>query len=398
MDFHQSFFSVQRPFSSTDLASRGTSAKVLDCVELFAGCGAMAYGLNKAAFRHACMVEVNAQACNTLISNFSDSDHESVTASIVSTNVRSVDWTSFENACLVAGGPPCQPFSNAGKSEGENDERDMWPEAIRAVREIQPKAFLFENVKGLLRAGFSEYLGRIVRSLERGGDVAAGAPERYSVSVIPVNAADYGAAQKRDRVLIAGVRLDAGVFAPFPRPTHSLERLVWDKWCDGEYWARHGLERPDPATMSRAERAALKNVLRSSVKPAGLPWQTCRDAFAGLGEPGASNCTQGHEWRGVARQYPGHSGSSWDLPAKALKAGVHGVPGGENMVVNSDGTARYFTVREACRLQGLPDNFMPTGSWSQGMRQLGNAVPAQLAEVAGRWLVGILRDSGHAYR
>jgi DNA (cytosine-5)-methyltransferase 1 len=271
----------------------------------------------------------------------------------------------------------------------------MWREVIRAVAEIQPKAFLFENVKGLLRPAFSAYLRRIVRCLERGGEAAPDATERYAVAIIPVNAANYGAAQKRDRVLVAGLRLDAGVLAPFPRPTHTLQRLVWEKWISGEYWKRHGLERPDPATMSRAERAAFNDVLRSDVEPAGLPWRTCRDAFAGLGEPGASNDVQGHEWRGVAKQYAGHSGSTWDLPAKALKAGVHGVPGGENMIVDDDGTARYFTVREACRLQGLPDSFTPSGSWSQAMKQLGNAVPAQLAEVAGHWVVDLL-GSGRA--
>lgn len=391
MDFNQSFACAVQPSLNTELPQSGSGGlELFDCVELFAGCGAMALGLARAEFAHTCMVEINPQACRTLRDNFASETRLSH-LSVLERDVRGIDWTSFSGSSLVAGGPPCQPFSNGGLSAGKHDTRDMWPEAIRAVREIQPQAFVFENVKGLLRKSFSDYLRSILNSLERGGDVDPGAVMRYQVVVIQVNAADYGAAQKRDRVLIAGVRLDAGVLAPFPRPTHSLERLVWDKWCDGEYWTRHDLERPDPATMSRAERAVLKNVLRSSVKPEGLPWQTCRDAFAGLGEPNVSNCMHGHESRGVARQYPGHSGSSWDLPAKALKAGVHGVPGGENMVVSSDGTARYFTVREACRLQGLPDSFVPSGSWSQAMRQLGNAVPATLAEVAGNWLANTLR-------
>lgn len=358
----------------------------------------MAFGLNQAGFAHSCLAEFNAHACNTLRSNFIDSVFESHPVSIMERDVRGVDWTSFRGACLVAGGPPCQPFSNAGLSAGDKDERDMWPEAIRAVAEIQPRAFMFENVKGLLRPAFAEYLRGIVRNLERGGDVAPDSEESYSVAVIRVNAADYGAAQKRDRVFIAGLRLDTGVLPAFPRPTHSLQRLVWEKWLSGEYWTRHGLEQPDPATMSRPERAALREISRSGVEPDGLPWQTCRDALAGLGDPGAPNGVQGHEWRGVARQYSGHSGSAWDLPAKALKAGVHGVPGGENMVVNFDGSARYFTVREACRLQGLPDSFTPSGSWSQAMRQLGNAVPAQLAEAAGRWVAGMLADSNCAAR
>jgi DNA (cytosine-5)-methyltransferase 1 len=75
------------------------------------------------------------------------------------------------------------------------------------------------------------------------------------------------------------------------------------------------------------------------------------------------------------------------MPSKALKAGDHGVPGGENMVVRDDGSVRYFTIREAARLVGLPDEFEFPRSWSETMRQLGNAVPAQLGEAAGRWLV-----------
>jgi DNA (cytosine-5)-methyltransferase 1 len=391
MDSSRSFACVEQPFLNTEPPQSGSSAaELFDCVELFAGCGAMALGLGRAGFAHTCMVELNPQACLTLRDNFA-SEIGLGYPSILERDIRDIDWTSFQGSSLVAGGPPCQPFSNGGLSAGKYDPRDMWPEAIRAVREIQPKAFVFENVKGLRRKTFSEYLRSIVNSLERGGDIDPDAVKQYQVAVVPVNAADFGAAQTRERVLIAGVRRDVGQLTSFPRPTHSLQRLVWDKWCTGEYWKRHGLERPDPSTMSRAERAALKGVLRSSVEPEGLPWQTCRDAFFELGEPGASSCVQGHEWRGVAKRYPGHSGSAWDLPAKALKAGVHGVPGGENMVVNSEGSARYFTVREACRLQGLPDSFLPSGSWSQAMRQLGNAVPAQLAEIAGRWIAKTLR-------
>jgi DNA (cytosine-5)-methyltransferase 1 len=87
-----------------------------------------------------------------------------------------------------------------------------------------------------------------------------------------------------------------------------------------------------------------------------------------------------------ARVYPGHTGSPLDLPAKALKAGDHGVPGGENMMVRDDGTVRYFTTREAARLVGLPDEYEFPRSWTESMRQLGNAVPAPLGAAAGKWL------------
>jgi DNA (cytosine-5)-methyltransferase 1 len=90
-----------------------------------------------------------------------------------------------------------------------------------------------------------------------------------------------------------------------------------------------------------------------------------------------------HRYQPGARSYPGHTGSPLDLPAKTLKAGVHGVPGGENMLLRPDGSVRYFTVRESARLQTFPDDYQLHGSWTESMRQLGNAVPVELARVIG---------------
>ena len=113
------------------------------------------------------------------------------------------------------------------------------------------------------------------------------------------------------------------------------------------------------------------------------PWNTVREALSGLpvptpkGDPEIGN----HFLQKGARVYAGHTGSPLDQPAKALKAGVHGVPGGENMLRHANGTVRYFTVRESARLQTFPDDFEFSGSWSESMRQLGNAVPVELAHV-----------------
>lgn len=169
-----------------------------------------------------------------------------------------------------------------------------------------------------------------------------------------------------------------------------VARLVWDNWISGEYWERHQLFRPINAVIPRSEAAVLTSLARSGKAPQSLPWKTCRDSFAGLGEPSDTSRISGHEPRGFGKQYPAHTGSELDAPAKALKAGVHGVPGGENMVILDDGRARHFTVREAARPQGMQDYFPPAGFWSQAMRQLGNAVPAQLTKVAGAWIAGTL--------
>ena len=101
------------------------------------------------------------------------------------------------------------------------------------------------------------------------------------------------------------------------------------------------------------------------------------DLFSKDNASGALN----HRLQVGAKAYPGHTGSQLDMPAKTLKAGDHGVPGGENMMVRDDGTVRYFSVRESARLQTFPDGYLLHGSWTEAMRQLGNAVPVRLAHL-----------------
>jgi DNA (cytosine-5)-methyltransferase 1 len=119
-----------------------------------------------------------------------------------------------------------------------------------------------------------------------------------------------------------------------------------------------------------------------------MPWRTVRDAIGDLPDPeheaGRAAEIANHRFQPGARAYPGHTGSPLDQPAKTLKAGVHGVPGGENMFFRPDGSLRYFTVRESARLQTFPDDFVFHGSWGETMRQLGNAVPVELAAIVAR--------------
>ena len=109
-------------------------------------------------------------------------------------------------------------------------------------------------------------------------------------------------------------------------------------------------------------------------------WRTVRDAIIGLDDPRESTRWLNHQYQPGAKAYPGHTGSPLDEPAKALKAGDHGVPGGENMLRYPNGRVRYFSVRESARIQTFPDNWVFNGSWSENMRQLGNAVPVLLAQ------------------
>lgn len=380
-------------------------------IELFSGCGGLALGLSRSGFHHELMVEWNEEAVATVHHNRRRRIAHVREWPMERADVRDIDWERFYGRLdLVAGGPPCQPFSIGGKHQGQDDARDMWPEAIRAVRETQPRAFLFENVRGLTRAAFADYLRWIVAHLRHpetprleGEDhiahtarlEALPGASAYDVMVMQVNAADYGAPQKRHRVIITGVRADLQATLSSPQPTHSRERLLWDQWVTGAYWARHGFEQPGDEWIIPSDAATVRRLRAREEPPPGAAWVTVRDALSGLGEPtGEDN----HVFQDGARVYAGHTGSPLDQPAKALKAGDHGVPGGENMMVRDDGTVRYFTIREAARLQGLPDSYQFPRSWSESMRQLGNAVPAQLARAIGDWLTGVLNETDRQQR
>lgn len=121
-------------------------------------------------------------------------------------------------------------------------------------------------------------------------------------------------------------------------------------------------------------------------EPELKPWRTVRDALKDVPDPRTKHGIADHIFRDLARTYPGHTGSDYDLPAKTVKAGGHGVPGGENMMRFHDGSVRYFTVFEGKRIQTFPDDYQITGAWTEAMRQIGNAVPVLLGERIGEAL------------
>ena len=381
-------------------------------IELFAGAGGLGIGLHRAGFHPVKVVERDAYCCDTIRENQKRAGSVVTDWLLEQGDVRKVDFTGYEGKVdLISGGPPCQPFSMGGKHKAYDDARDMFPQAIRAVREAKPRAFVFENVKGLTRASFQNYFEYIQLQM-RHPEVVARKDEdwtdhlarleqhetsgsrdglHYHLVTRLLNAANHGVPQRRERVLFVGFRSDFAEEWHFPKEVHSAEALIWDQYGDGAYWDRHRVakkDRPDsPALKARAARLGEK--------PAGLPWKTVRDAIADLPDPehhpdkarGVAN----HRFQPGARSYAGHTGSPLDEPAKTLKAGVHGVPGGENMLLKPTGEVRYFTVRESARLQTFPDDYVFNGSWSETMRQLGNAVPVRLAEIVGRDVERALR-------
>ena len=372
-----------------------TKKREWNCVELFAGAGGLAIGAAQAGFKHLALVERDKHCCETLRHNTEDEDGAHETWPLFEADVRTIDFQQWEGrAQLVCGGPPCQPFSIGGKGGGSGDRRDMFAEAVRAVREVQPQAFVFENVKGLLRPVFSNYVEYIrlqltyphaarlrresteahFRRLQRYHSRNRGPEPVYQVELNFANAANYGIPQKRHRVFFVGFRRDLRAEWSFPEETHSEAALDYTK-STGIYWERHN--------VARKHRIMVNDRALDLFDPSTdfLPWRTTRDAIQGLGKPRMTVDHGNHLFQPGARVYAGHTGSLLDQPAKTLKAGSHGVPGGENMVVLDDGTVRYLTVREAARLQTFPDEYTFVSSWTENTRQLGNAVPCELARL-----------------
>jgi DNA (cytosine-5)-methyltransferase 1 len=359
-------------------------------------------GISLAGFKPVAVVEWDRWACDTIRENQQRGYPLVKDWPLFEGDVRQFDLSGIpEGIDLVAGGPPCQPFSMGGKHRAYDDHRDMFPATVDIIRQTKPKAFIIENVKGLTRAAFANYFAYITLQMtfpditRRSGEgwlehLARLEREKtsglcdgltYEVIYRVLNAANYGVAQRRERVFIVGFRKDLGVRWNFPDPTHSQEALLFDQWVTGDYWESRRISKRRRPTPSFAEAGKARR-LRQQARLAEQPWRTVRDALAGLPDPertGRVACD--HRFQPGARTYPGHTGSPIDLPAKTLKAGDHGVPGGENMMVKPDGTVRYFTVRESARLQTFPDGYVFHGSWTETMRQLGNAVPVALAHL-----------------
>jgi DNA (cytosine-5)-methyltransferase 1 len=384
-------------------------------VELYAGAGGLALGISRAGFKHLAVVELDSDSCETIQENKRRRVEEMHRWPVFNCDVRDFDFgTVPEGIELLAAGVPCQPFSIGGKHKGHTDERNLFPATVEVIRRLKPLAVLIENVRGLARPSFSKYFGYIELMLtypeiQRKNDEAwvehlsrlerhhtRGRREglHYRVVHRVLNAADYGVPQKRERLFMVAIRADLGVEWSFPAPTHSPESLLWAQHCSGEYWDRHEVSKrlrpPSSAELNERIRALKARLIPPTFKP----WRTVRDAIADLPKPSPKRSTDEpsltHFAISGARSYVGHTGSPLDEPAKTLKAGVHGVPGGENMLALPDGTVRYFTIRESARLQTFPDSFAFPNSWTESMRQIGNAVPVLLSETIARKLKSTL--------
>ena len=397
---------------------------MLNSVELFVGAGGLGMGLELSGFEHKAVLEWDRWCCDTIRENQERSNPIVSGWPLHECDVREFDYGSLAGGIdLVSGGPPCQPFSMGGKHAGNLDHRDMFPTTVDVVRRLSPRAFIVENVRGLTRPAFTNYFQYVLLQFEF-PEIVARADETwgehlsrlerektsgrrrgltYDVVHRVLNAADFGIPQKRERVFIVGFRGDLEIDWSFPDKTHSHDALRVSQWITGEYWDRHRIPARGQRRPSAPEQAWIERVRRLNDRPGRgtRPWRTVRDALLDLPDPerdARSPVTvHNHRFQPGARRYKGHTGSPLDLPAKTLKAGDHGVPGGENMMVKDDDSVRYFTVRESARLQTFPDGYVFHGAWTECMRQLGNAVPVELARLLGSSVAAVLlRDDEQA--
>ena len=378
-------------------------------VELFAGGGGMSLGTRVAGFTHFALVEWNKSAAKILRHNAELHPSLWNVDDVYETDVRIwLEETDLQPSSvdLVAGGPPCQPFSLAGAHAGHSDERNMFPAALDAVRKLKPKFVIFENVPGLTRPSFAPYFAYIKRQLEK-PTVTPKADElwdqhdarvrranprglRYHVHEQLIEAADLGLPQNRRRVFLVAIRSDIRDADTWPAiaATHSRDALLYDQWVSGDYWAAHELPMPEPP----ADLEGRLNDLKAAGRPDTERWQTVRDAIRGLPTPvdgRDANDVANHKGIPGARAYAKHSGSPLDWPGKAIKAGVHGVSGGEAMIRFDDGTLRYLTVRESARVQGFPDEYEFPVPRSRSMGAIGNAVATRIAMAIGHQMLSL---------
>ena len=316
---------------------------MLTALEVCAGAGGQALGLEQAGFTHAAVVENDPHACATLRLN---RDNDTVRAAhrwpVMEMDVHNVDGTDFAGVDLVAGGVPCPPFSVAGHQLGADDERDLFPKALDIVASTDPKAVLLENVRGLSSAKFANYRGQIIETLENLG---------YTCWWQVIHAAEHGVPQLRPRFILVALKHEYADRFLWPRPVGTPPTV-------GETlhaaMAENGW--PGATDWALAANGISPTLVGGSRKHGGpdLGPTRARQAWLALGVDG----------RGLANEAPGK-----DFP-------IDGIP--------------RITVPMAARIQGFPADWQFAGRKTAAYRQVGNAFPPPVARAIGRSIVDAL--------
>ena len=322
----------------------------LKALELCAGAGGMALGLERAGFRHVALIEYDRNAAATLRKNRPEWN-------VVEADVRKVDFIPYrkQGIDLLAGGLPCTPYTTVGERKGKKDEDDLLPEGIRAVQEAQPKAFVFENVEGLLHSNHADHLADALRKLTKAG---------YETAVHRINARDYGIAQDRSRILIVGVRKElAGAFRMPPKM-------------------------PEMATNIGDALADLMGANGWSGAVDWVRWmrvQPFHDRFGNLVQIGALSATMRGR-QGVGRE---KEAARWERNGFTYAPIPKAAPTDDEAA--KEGFVPGLTLPMRARLQDFPDEWEFVGGIGYVAQQIGNAVPVRVAQAVGLAIFSALR-------
>ncbi len=356
------FEEAQSMFNTTwDKEMQIKSSRQYTSIELFAGCGGLALGLEKAGFDHVLLNEINKDACRTLKKNRPDWN-------VLHQDVTELSFLKLKNKVdLITGGFPCQSFSYAGNKLGFEDTRGtMFFEFARAIKEVNPKVFLAENVRGLLNHDKGKTLivmKEIIASLG------------YTlVEPKVLKAIYYQVPQKRERLILIGIRNDFAdkVTFSYPSPYTKIMTLR-DALKAGELY-----QVDVPSSVGQKYPQRKKEIL-SQVPPGGY-W---RDLPQELQiEFMQKSYYLGGGKTGMARRL------SWEEPSLTLTC----APAQKQTERCHPEETRPLTVKEYARIQTFPDEWVFEGSQSSVYKQIGNAVPVNLAYAVGRSIVKLLND------
>lgn len=334
-------------------------------IELFAGAGGLALGLEQAGFEAVLLNEWDKHACQTLRTNRPEWN-------VVEGDVSQLDFTPYRGKVdFLSGGFPCQAFSYAGKGAGFNDIRGtMFFQFARAVAEVQPKVILGENVRGLVNHDKGRTLATIKQTLQDLGYTL--------VEPRVLNAVNYRVPQKRERIFIVGIRNDLADKAQFAWP-EPFERIMTmtDALKAGELYATD--VPPSEGQLYPEHKKAVMNLV-----PPGGCWRDLPDDVARAYMKGSYFLGGGRT--GMARRL------SWHEPSLTLTC----APAQNQTERCHPDETRPLTVREYARIQTFPDDWQFAGSMGQKYKQIGNAVPVHLAEAVGRSLIDVLAQLDEA--
>jgi len=296
-------------------------------IEICAGAGGQAIGLEQAGFEHLALVEIESIACSTLLLNRPNWN-------VINKDVKDFSATQFKNIDLFAGGVPCPPFSIAGKQLGHLDERDLFPEALRLIKECNPKAVMLENVRGLLDIKFKEYRRYILNELYKMG---------YQCNWQLINASEYGVSQMRSRAILVALKKEYFSYFKWPlkneEPPLTVGELLYEEMSS------HGWKDVDN-------------------------WKSIANKIA-------PTIVGGSKKHGGADLGPTRAKESWAL------LGVDGKGLADSPPLNGSKVMPRLTLKMTALIQGFPKNWQFAGKKTPAYRQVGNAFPPPVAKAIG---------------